>query len=329
MGIDVLQLRQLEVRFWTRDGVVAAVNGLSLAVGAGEVVGLVGESGCGKSTTALSIMQLLPKQGHIVSGQIILDGQDIVPLRGRQLRALRGPKVAMIFQDALAALDPTMTVGRQLMEPLQEHLGLSTGAARQRAVELLTKVGIPAPERRMNDYSFQFSGGMRQRVMIAIALSCSPKLLLADEPTTALDVTVQRQILDLILDLRDETGAGVLLITHDVGVVAETCDRVVVMYAGRAVETGPCERVFRDARHPYTVGLLGSSLRLAKDRGKPLPAIPGMPPDLIELPPGCPFAPRCERVIETCLTQTPEIVQVSTEHGVACWNMERGHGAEC
>ena len=316
---NVLQVRNLETQFFTQDGAVAAVDGLSFDVAAGEIVGLVGESGCGKSTAALSFMRLVPKPGRIVEGQIILDGQDIVSLSDRQMRALRGPKVAMIFQDALAALDPTMKVGKQLIEPLQTHLRLSRQDAQERAIELLDRVGIPAPEVRLNEYSHQFSGGMRQRVMIAIALSCNPQLLLADEPTTALDVTIQSQILDLILKLRQETGAGVILITHDVGVVAETCDRVVVMYAGRVAESGPTEEVFLHAQHPYTQGLLGSTLRLGRDRDKPLPAIPGMPPDLIDLPPGCPFAPRCAHAIAICGQQTPPLQPVGRQHDAACW----------
>lgn len=322
MNDDVLQIQDLQTRFYTQDGVVSAVDGLSLDVAAGEMVGLVGESGCGKSTAALSIMRLVPVPGRIVGGQILLDGQDIVPLSDREMRGLRGPAVAMIFQDALAALDPTMKVGKQLMEPLQAHMGMSASEARGRTIELLARVGIPAPSERLDAYPHEFSGGMRQRVMIAIALSCGPKLLLADEPTTALDVTIQRQILDLMLSLRDETGAGVILITHDVGVVAETCDRVVVMYAGRRVESGPTEEVFVRAKHPYTVGLLSSTLELERDKGKPLRAIPGMPPDLIEPPPGCLFWPRCLRQTELCREQTPTLQSVGTDHEAACWHMD-------
>jgi oligopeptide/dipeptide ABC transporter ATP-binding protein len=229
----------------------------------------------------------------------------------------------MIFQDALAALDPTMKVGRQLLEPLRTHLHMSPAEARERAIELLARVGIPSPAERLGAYSYEFSGGMRQRVMIAMALSCAPKLLLADEPTTALDVTIQRQILDLMLSLRDETGAGVILITHDVGVVAETCDRVVVMYAGREVESGPAEEVFVRPQHPYTIGLLGSTLDLGRDKDKPLQAVPGMPPDLIDLPPGCLFWPRCTRQTEICQEQTPVLQVVGgREHEAACWHMD-------
>ena len=318
----VLQVRKLKTCFFTHDGVVNALEGLDLDVAAGEMIGIVGESGCGKSTAALSLMRLLPPQGKIVGGQIVLAGQDIMPLGEREMRRLRGPVVAMVFQDSLAALDPTMKVGPQLMEPLQTHLNMSHREARRTAVQLLTKVGIPDPERRMESYAHQFSGGMRQRVMIAIALACTPKLLIADEPTTALDVTVQKQILELMLVLRDETGAGVLLITHDVGVVAETCDRVVVMYAGRVVETGPTRAVFECPRHPYTIGLLGSTLELGRSRRELLPTIGGLPPMLIDLPPGCAFAPRCTRASDHCRQVTPALASVGASHEAACWNLE-------
>jgi oligopeptide/dipeptide ABC transporter ATP-binding protein len=321
MNDTVLQIKSLQTRFYTQDGVVAAVDGLTFDVAAGEMVGLVGESGCGKSTAALSIMRLVPKPGKIVGGEILLDGVDLVGLDGREMRMQRGPQVAMIFQDALAALDPTMKVGRQLMEPLKAHLNMSPSEARERAIELLARVGIPSPRERLGAYSYEFSGGMRQRAMIAMALSCAPKLLLADEPTTALDVTIQRQILDLMLSLRDETGAGVILITHDVGVVSETCDRVVVMYAGRKVESGPTEEVFLRPSHPYTIGLLGSTLELGRDKDKPLRAVPGMPPDLIDLPPGCLFWPRCTRQTEICRVQTPVLEAVGQGHEAACWHI--------
>ena len=326
MAETVLRVTNLQTRFYTQDGVVRAVDGLSFNVAGGETIGLVGESGCGKSTAALSFMRLVPKPGKIVGGQIILDGQDIVPLPQGEMRRLRGPKVAMIFQDALAALDPTMKIGTQLIEPLQTHLGMSAQVARERAIELLARVGIPSPEARLNEYPHQFSGGMRQRVMIAIALSCNPKLLLADEPTTALDVTIQRQILDLILLLRDETGAGVILITHDVGVVAETCERVVVMYAGRVAETGPTEEVFLHPKHPYTQGLLGSVLELSHERGKPLPAVPGLPPELIDLPPGCLFWPRCSHAMDVCTERAPAPTEVGNHHAAACWLLGEEEG---
>jgi oligopeptide transport system ATP-binding protein len=316
--LPVLDVRNLQVRFPTRDGLVTALDGLSIKVMPGEIVGLVGESGCGKSTAALSFMQLIPRPGRATAGEILLDGQDILKLSQSEMRALRGPSVAMIFQDALTALDPTMPVGKQIAEPLHIHKGLSAGAARERAIELLGSVGIPDPERRFGQYSYQFSGGMRQRAMIAVALSCNPRLLLADEPTTALDVTVQRQILSLIRQLRDETGAAVILITHDVGVVAELCARVIVMYAGRAVETGPTRKVFTNPAHPYTAGLLGSTLELTGDRGQPLKIIPGLPPELISLPAGCAFAPRCPRAASVCHEVRPVLEAVDPDHAVAC-----------
>ena len=322
MGDKVIQVKNLRTHFFTQDGVVAAVEGLSLDVAEGEMIGLVGESGCGKSTAALSIMRLLPPQGRIVDGEIIVNGRDIVPLSNSEMRAVRGAEIAMIFQDALAALDPTMKVGEQLMEPLRIHRGMSAQDARKTAAELLTKVGIPSPEERLESYPHQFSGGMRQRAMIAIALSCNPKLLIADEPTTALDVTVQKQILQLMLTLRSETGAGIVIITHDVGVVAETCDRVVVMYAGREVESGLTRDVFISPAHPYTIGLLGSTLDLSRDRRMPLQAIPGLPPTLIDLPPGCPFWPRCVRQSEICHAQMPVLETIGPGHEAACWHLD-------
>lgn len=322
MTDKVLQVINLKTQFFTHDGMVAAVDGVTFDVAAREMIGLVGESGCGKSTIALSIMRLLPPQGKIVDGQIILDGQDVVSLNMRQVQAMRGPKMAMVFQDSLAALDPTQKVGEQLMEPLKIHLGMSTNDARKHAVELLDRVGIPAPETQLDAYAHEFSGGMRQRAMIAIALSCDPNLLIADEPTTALDVTVQTQILDLMMKLRDETGAGVIIITHDVGVVAQTCDRVVVMYAGRVAETGPTEEIFKRPRHFYTVGLLNSTLDLERDRTSLLEAIPGLPPDLIDLPPGCPFWPRCPQNSAICRQETPTLEMVGQEHLVACWHSD-------
>jgi oligopeptide transport system ATP-binding protein len=315
----VLDVRDLQVSFPTREGAVTALDGLSMQVSPGEIIGLVGESGCGKSTAALSFLRLVPKPGKITAGQILLDGQDILKLSPSAMRRLRGPSVAMIFQDALTALDPRMPVGRQIMEPLQIHQALSAQAAKARAIALLASVGIPAPEKRFSQYSHEFSGGMRQRAMIALALSCSPRLLLADEPTTALDVTVQRQIMSLIKRLRDETGAAIILITHDVGVVAEMCDQVIVMYAGRAAETGPTRTVFTRPAHPYTLGLLSSTLELTRDRSRPLNAIPGLPPELIHLPAGCVFAPRCPRAGEVCQNARPTLEAVEPGHQVSCW----------
>ncbi len=319
-AVPVLQMNNVQVQFRTQDGLVTAVDGLSFQVDAGEILGIVGESGCGKSTAALAMMRLLPKTSLITGGRILLDGRDLVALNKHEMRQLRGSQIAMIFQDALAALDPTMRVGKQIMEPLQLHLGMSKEQARTRALELLTTVGIPRPEQRFEQYSFEFSGGMRQRVMIAMALACHPRLLVADEPTTALDVTVQRQILSLLLQLRDSTRAGIILITHDVGVVSEVCDRVVVMYAGREVEQGVTEEVFTNPRHPYTQGLLGSTLGATADRSKHLKAIPGLPPSLIKLPPGCPFVPRCTKATEICRAKMPATTLITPSHGVGCWH---------
>ncbi len=308
-----------------RDGTVTALDGLSLQVMPGEIVGLVGESGCGKSTAALSFMRLIPRPGRITAGEIMVEGCDILKLGEPAMRKLRGPSIAMIFQDALTALDPTMPVGKQIAEPLRLHKGLSAAEARARTIALLGQVGIPDPENRYGQYAHEFSGGMRQRAMIAVALSCGPRLLLADEPTTALDVTVQRQILRLIRQLRDTLGAAVVFITHDVGVVAELCARVIVMYAGRVVESGPTRNVFTAPAHPYTAGLLGSTLELTGDRTLPLNAIPGLPPQLIDLPAGCAFAPRCSRVMPQCRVERPALRAAgapSATHEVACWLTE-------
>jgi oligopeptide/dipeptide ABC transporter ATP-binding protein len=297
------------------------VQKLSFTVAAEETLGLVGESGCGKSTAALALMRLVPKPGQIVGGSMRLNDVELTSLSETQMRARRGPELAMVFQDALTALDPRMPVGKQIVEPLQVHLHLSAAAARQRAVELLAQVGIPSPASRLKQYPHEFSGGMRQRAMIALALSCRPRLLLADEPTTALDVTMQNQILDLILDLRKQTGTAVILITHDVGIVAKACDRVVVMYAGREVEVGPTRALFTRPAHPYTRGLLESALVLEHDRNKSLQAIPGLPPELIHLPPGCVFAPRCSLRSERCIQEQPGMEPAAQSgHQVACWN---------
>jgi oligopeptide transport system ATP-binding protein len=316
---STLDVRNLQVCFPTREGIVKALDGLTMQVAPGEIIGLVGESGCGKSTAALSFMRLLPKPGKITAGEIRIQGMDILKLSPTAMRSLRGPTVAMIFQDALTALDPRMPVGKQILEPLQIHQHLPARAAKARAIELLANVGIPSPEKRFSQYSYEFSGGMRQRVMIALAISCNPRLLLADEPTTALDVTVQRQILSLITRMSSETGAAVLLITHDVGIVAEMCSQVVVMYAGSAVEIGPTQTVFTAPAHPYTIGLLGSTLELTRNRSLPLNAIPGLPPELIHLPHGCVFAPRCPRAAAICQEARPVIESIDANRQVACW----------
>ncbi|GGO85976.1 ABC transporter ATP-binding protein [Wenjunlia tyrosinilytica] len=288
-----LSVRDLYVRFSTEDGIVKAVDGLSFDLERGRTLGIVGESGSGKSVTNLAVLGLHNPKSTTISGEILLDGQELTGAREKTLERLRGNKMAMIFQDPLTALSPYYTVGRQIAEPFVKHTGASKREGRLRAVEMLGKVGIPQPQTRVDDYPHQFSGGMRQRAMIAMSLVCNPSLLIADEPTTALDVTVQAQILDLLKDLQQEFGSAIILITHDLGVVANTADDILVMYAGRAVERGSVKEVLQSPRHPYTWGLLGSMPRLSGDVEQPLKPIPGTPPSLLNPPPGCPFHPRC------------------------------------
>jgi peptide/nickel transport system ATP-binding protein len=317
-----LSVRDLYVRFATEDGVVKAVDGLSFDLAQGRTLGIVGESGSGKSVTNLAVLGLHDPRRTEIRGEILLDGQELTGAPESVLEKLRGNKMAMIFQDSLTALSPYYTVGRQIAEPFRKHTGASRREARQRAVEMLTKVGIPNATLRVDDYPHQFSGGMRQRAMIAMALVCDPDLLIADEPTTALDVTVQAQILDLLKDLQQQTGSAIILITHDLGVVANTVDELLVMYAGRAVERGTVQEVLRAPRHPYTWGLLGSMPSLTSDVDAPLTPIPGSPPSLLEPPPGCPFHPRCAYVADVggdrCRTERPELVPGPSGHGAAC-----------
>ncbi|WP_367137880.1 MULTISPECIES: ABC transporter ATP-binding protein [Streptomyces] len=314
-----LSVRDLSVRFSTEDGTVRAVDGLSFTLERGRTLGIVGESGSGKSVTNLAVLGLHDPRTTEIRGEILLDGQEMTGAPESVLEKLRGNKAAMIFQDSLTALSPYYTVGRQIAEPYRKHTGASRREARLRAVEMLRRVGIPQPELRVDDYPHQFSGGMRQRAMIAMALVCDPELLIADEPTTALDVTVQAQILDLLGELQQETGAAIILITHDLGVVAGTVDDLLVMYAGRAVEQGPVREVLRAPRHPYTWGLLGSMPRLAASVDEPLTPIPGTPPSLLAPPPGCPFHPRCGYVSEVggdrCRTERPGL---PPGRGAAC-----------
>mgnify|MGYP001770788665 FL=1 len=318
----VLEVKNLKTYFFTREGIVRAVDGVSFEVGKGQALGIVGESGCGKSVTSLSIMRLVPYPGRVVEGQVTLhrDGQavDLLDLPEEEMRHIRGNVISMIFQDPMTSLNPVLTVGFQVAEPLQVHLGLSPAEARQRAAELLRRVGIPDAERRLDDYPHQFSGGMRQRVMIAMALACNPKLLIADEPTTALDVTIQAQILDLIMRLNRELGTAVILITHDLGVVAELCHRVVVMYAGRIVEAADADSLFNNPKHPYTVGLMGSVPRLGPKVKERLKPIRGLPPNLLNPPAGCRFRPRCPHATAQCADEPPA-VSVGPDHQVACW----------
>jgi peptide/nickel transport system ATP-binding protein len=316
----VLSVRDLAVEFATENGVVRAVDGVSFDVYPNETVGLVGESGCGKTVTGLSLLGLIPQPpGRIVNGSIVLDGVDLTALSEAQMRAVRGRDVSMIFQEPMTALNPVFTIGNQMIDVLMFHRGLTRRQARAAAIEMLAKVSISAPDKRIDEYPHQLSGGMRQRVMIAMALSCDPKLLVADEPTTALDVTTQAQVLEQINKLQEEFHMAVILITHDLGVVAETCRRGVVMYCGRVIENASIENLFRRPLHPYTVGLLDSIPRIRSERIDELPIIPGRVPDLLHLPEGCRFAARCSKRIDRCETESPALAPVdSSSDLVAC-----------
>jgi peptide/nickel transport system ATP-binding protein len=316
----VLEIEDLSTHIKLSRSVVQAVGNASMRVDAGETLGIVGESGCGKSMTGLSIMDLLPPGGSIVGGSIKLRGRELVGLKPEEMRKIRGNEIAMIFQDPLTSLDPTKTIGYQVAEPVRLHRGASKAEARDRAVEVLSLVGLPQPKERLADFPHQLSGGLRQRVMIAMALACEPKLLIADEPTTALDVTIQAQILDLLQDLKDRLGMAMLLITHDMGVIAGHTDRVNVMYAGRVVETAEAGELFSRMHHPYTQALLASIPRLSQDTRKALHAIPGLPPDLASPPPGCRFAPRCPRATDKCRTDEPPLAGPTTGHLFSCWH---------
>jgi oligopeptide transport system ATP-binding protein len=328
----LLEVQDLLVRFRTHDGTIHAVNGVSFELARGERLGLVGESGCGKSVTNLAIIRLLPKPaGRIEGGSVTFDDQDLVKLSESEVRDIRGRDIAMIFQDPMTSLNPVLTVEEQMIETIQAHRKQSKGDARARAVELLGMVGIPQPEKRLRSFPHQFSGGMRQRVMIAMALALEPKLLIADEPTTALDVTIQAQVLELISRLTTETGTSLILITHDLGVVAGMTDRINVMYAGFIVETAPTPDLFERPSHPYTVGLLHSMPRVDQGEGEPLIPIEGRPPDMRRAPVGCPFAPRCAWRLDQCWTENPELVSLvpgtaivtagpAATHQLACHN---------
>jgi len=322
----LLAVENLRTHFHTRDGVVRAVDGVSFEVAAGETLAIVGESGCGKSVTSMSILRLLPMPpARFVAGRVVFEGRDLLGLPEAEMRKIRGNAIAMIFQEPMTSLNPVLTIGRQITEALVLHRGLSEGAATKRAIEMLRKVHMPEAEQRVAQYPHQLSGGMRQRVMIAMALACGPRLLIADEPTTALDVTIQAQILELMRELRDETGASMILITHDLGVVAEMADRVVVMYAGRKVEEAPVEELFARPRHPYTRGLLGSMPHLGESLGadntnKRLLEIAGLVPSLKEAMPGCLFAPRCPSASERCTLEAPPLELHAPGHWAACWH---------
>jgi oligopeptide/dipeptide ABC transporter ATP-binding protein len=316
----LLEVRNLHTQFVSAGGVVRAVDGVSWDVCAGETVALVGESGCGKSVSALSVMRLVSAPaGRITSGQIIFKGRDLLTLSEEEMRRTRGREIGMIFQEPMTSLNPVLSVGRQLTETVEIHLGMTAAQSRTRAIELLSLVGVPDPARRLAQYPHQFSGGMRQRMMIAMALSCNPALVLADEPTTALDVTIQAQILELMKDLSRRLGAAMLMITHNLGVVARYADRVNVMYAGKIVERASAREIYANPRHPYTLGLLRSVPRLDEPRRAKLQPIPGQPPDLSRLPEGCSFAPRCPYALDRCRTDGPPLDEVGAEHLSACW----------
>ncbi|MGZ3641646.1 MAG: ABC transporter ATP-binding protein [Candidatus Limnocylindrales bacterium] len=325
----LLQIEGLRTSFYTRDGIVRAVDGIDFEVDRGEIMGLVGESGCGKSVTSLSILQLVGAPGRIDGGRVVFDGRDLLTLSKEEIRRLRGERIAMIFQQPTSSLNPVWTAGRQIEEVLEIHRHMKRSAAGERALELLRMVGVPDPERRLKAYPHELSGGMAQRIMIAMALACEPELLIADEPTTALDVTIQAQILDLMRKLRDETGTAIILITHDLGVVAEMCDRVAVMYAGEIVEQADVVTLFRSPKHPYTQGLIGSIPVVGQTRDE-LSVIPGSVPNLIDLPPGCRFAPRCQARlqfdVQRATEEHPELLPVAPGHDVRCWLYQPGPG---
>lgn len=322
----LIQLSNLSTHFFTPEGVVKAVDRVSLGIDKGRTLGVLGESGCGKSVTALTIMRLIPDPpGKVLEGEIRFEGQDLLRISSAAMRQIRGKDIAMIFQEPMTSLNPVYTIGEQIAETYMTHQGLAKSDAFRQAGEMLRLVGIPSPERRTHEYPHQLSGGMRQRAMIAMAMACRPKLLIADEPTTALDVTIQAQILDLMLGLQGEMGMAIMIITHDLGVIAEVSDEVVVMYAGEVVEYSPIDALFLDSRHPYTVGLMRSIPKLGhkfKSGKKPLQEIPGIVPNLIRLPPGCLFAPRCDQVIDRCRRERPPLFVLDAQHGAKCWLVE-------
>lgn len=314
---NILEIKNLKVSFFTPAGEVRAVNDISYTLGKGEIIGVVGESGSGKSVTASTVMGLVEKPGKIVGGSVIFDGKDVTKMSAKEIRSIRGKEIGMIFQDPMTSLNPVFTIGYQLKEAIKLYYGFTGKQATDKAVELLRLVSINDPERRLKQYPHEFSGGMRQRVMIAMALAGNPKMLIADEPTTALDVTIQAQILEIIKDLRKKIHMSVMMITHDLGIVADLADKVVVMYGGKIVETAPCEEIFRNPKHPYTIGLLNSIPKL--DSNKPLIPIEGTPIDLLNPPKGCPFAQRCDKCLKVCLNHLPPYTDISEGHLSACW----------
>ena len=320
---ELLQVNNLETQFFTEGGLVKAVDGVSYHIDEQEIVGLVGESGCGKSVSQLSVMQLISTPGKIVGGEILFEGRNLLELEanGPEMRSIRGAKIAMIFQEPMTSLNPVLTIGRQLTETLELHMGLDKSASRDKAIEALQDVGIPSPESRIDDYPHHFSGGMRQRVMIAMGLSCNPKILIADEPTTALDVTTQAQLLELMKDMVEQYHASLVIVTHNLGVVARYAQRIYIMYAGRIVEAGTTKDIFAGPRHPYTIGLLKCIPRLDEERGRKLVPIVGLPPNLINMQPTCAFSPRCSYKSEKCLKEPwPPLTHLGNEHYVGCFN---------
>jgi oligopeptide/dipeptide ABC transporter ATP-binding protein len=320
MGNFLLDVKDLETQFQTREGIVHAVNGVSFNLQEGETLGIVGESGCGKSVSMLSMLRLIPSPpGKVVNGSATYVHQDLLKMSDEEIRHIRGAQISMIFQDPMTSFNPVLTIGRQVAEPLEIHMGLAHKAALDRSAELISMVGIPNAKDRLDDYPHQFSGGMRQRAMIAMALACNPQVLIADEPTTALDVTIQAQIIELVKRLRDELGMAIIWITHDLGIIAGLADRVAVMYAGYIIEEAHVKELYHNPQHPYTLGLLGSLPSITEERNERLVSIDGLPPVLMEKPDHCPFAPRCKYAIERCWKENPPLLQVAPDHRAACW----------
>ncbi len=321
---NLLELDDLKVYFDTERGVARAVDGVSYSIGRGKTLGVVGESGCGKTVSALSILRLVQTPGRIAGGRVVFEGADLLTLAEEEMRKIRGNRISMIFQEPMTSLNPVFTIGNQISETVRIHRGATRGEAWEHSIEMLAKVGIPSPERRVSDYPHQLSGGMRQRAMIAMALSCDPTLLIADEPTTALDVTIQAQILDLMMEMKGQYNASIIMITHDLGVVAQTCDDVVVMYAGRVVESAPVTTLFANPSHPYTRGLIGSIPSFSGARKKRLNEIKGMVPSLTNLPKGCSFNPRCPDVMDVCREKEPQLKRLQNGSCAACWLHDSG-----
>lgn len=320
MSEKMLEVKGMRTSFFTHVGEVKAIRGVDFYLDKGEAVGIVGESGSGKSVTSLSVMKLLQFPGKLTGGEVLFDGEDLAMKTDKEMQAIRGNEISMIFQDPMTSLNPVFTIGNQIIEAIIKHQKLNKHQAKEKAIDMLRLVGIPSPEKRIDQYPHEFSGGMRQRAMIAMALSCEPKLLIADEPTTALDVTIQAQILELMKDLKDRLNTSIILITHDLGVVADVCSRIIVMYGGLIMEEGTSEEIFYEPKHPYTLGLMKSIPKVSdKENKERLIPIDGTPPDLLKPPAGCPFAPRCDYAMKVCMTQMPEYTKTSETHRAACW----------